>query len=80
MKRRKQEFHEYIKTKLAGDYAVELHRLLNKIKPRHIVLENTGETRRPSEGEYVFNNGNLCLCRKPERWGNEHEIWREVKE
>ena len=54
--------------------------IVEKIQPRRIVLEETGEVRRPKEGEYVFNNGNLCLCRKPERWGNEHQIWRTVEE
>ena len=47
---------------------------------RRIVLEETGKTGQPEVGEYVFNNGNLCLCRKPERWGNEHEIWRIVED
>lgn len=53
---------------------------LRRIQPRRIVLEDTGELRQPQEGEYVENNGNYCLCRKPERWGNEHKIWREIKE
>ena len=44
--------------------------IVEKIKPRSIVLEDTGEVRQPKEGEYVFNNGNLCLCRKPERYGS----------
>ena len=46
---------------------------------RTITIQDTGEIRQPKEGEYVFNNGNLCLCRKPERWGNEHEIWAKIK-
>ena len=54
--------------------------VVEKIKPKRIILEATGEVRQPVTGEYVHNNGNLCLCRKPERWGREHEIWREVKE
>ena len=45
-----------------------------------IVLKNTGEIRKPEIGEYIQNNGNFCKCHKPERWGYEHEIWREVKE
>ncbi len=53
---------------------------IEKIQPRSIKVADTGEVRQPKEGEYVFNNGNLCLCRKPERWGNEHQIWRLVKE
>ena len=54
--------------------------VVERIKPKRIILEATGEVRQPVTGEYVHNNGNLCLCRKPERWGREHEIWREVKE
>ena len=54
--------------------------IVEEIKPKRIILEATGEVRQPVTGEYVHNNGNLCLCRKPERWGREHEIWREVKE
>lgn len=53
--------------------------IIEKIPPRRIVLEDTGEIRQPSAGDYVFNNGNFCLCRKPDRWGNEHEIWRVVE-
>lgn len=53
---------------------------ITKKQPRRIVLEETGKTGQPEVGEYVFNNGNLCLCRKPERWGNEHEIWRIVED
>lgn len=49
-------------------------------KRQSIKIQDTGETRKPKEGEYVHNNGNLCLCRKPERWGNEHEIWKKVQD
>ena len=44
-----------------------------------ITLINTGLTRQPHSGEYVSNNGNFCLCRKPERWGNEHKIWIDIE-
>lgn len=54
--------------------------VVEKIHPRRIVLEETGEIRRPEIGEYIQNNGNFCKCHKPERWGYEHEIWKEVKE
>lgn len=40
--------------------------IVERIKPRRVVLEDTGEIRQPSAGDYVFNNGNFCLCRKPE--------------
>lgn len=53
---------------------------LKKKHPRRIVLEETGETRKPKAGEYIQNNGNYCLCRKPDRWGNEHEIWQVVED
>lgn len=55
-------------------------RMKKKQPPRRIVLEETGQVRKPMEGEYVQNNGNYCLCRKPERWGNEHEIWKIVED
>lgn len=54
--------------------------VVRKKQPRRIVLEETGQVRKPMEGEYVQNNGNYCLCRKPERWGNEHEIWKIVED
>ena len=54
--------------------------IVQKTQPRRIVLEETGEVRKPEIGEYIQNNGNFCKCHKPERWGHEHEIWREVKE
>lgn len=53
---------------------------IRKKHPRRIVLESTGETRKPKAGEYIQNNGNYCLCRKPDRWGNEHEIWQAVED
>lgn len=54
--------------------------IVRKKQPRRIVLESTGETRKPKAGEYIQNNGNYCLCRKPDRWGNEHEIWQAVED
>lgn len=66
---------------IVENYALTIFALIvEKIKPRSIKVADTGEIRQPKEGEYVFNNGNLCLCRKPERWGNEHQIWRVVEE
>ena len=53
---------------------------LKKKQPHRIVLEETGEIRKPKAGEYIQNNGNYCLCRKPDRWGNEHEIWQAVED
>ena len=60
--------------------AMASYLVVEKIKPKRVILEATGEIRQPEAGEYVQHNGNFCLCRKPERWGCEHEIWREVKE
>ena len=54
--------------------------IISKKQPRRIVLEETGETRKPKAGEYIQNNGNYCLCRNPDRWGNEHEIWKIVED
>ena len=64
-----------------SEHAIYASKVLAKKKqPRRIVLEETGQVRKPMEGEYVQNNGNYCLCRKPERWGNEHEIWKIVED
>jgi len=54
--------------------------IVRKKQPRRIVLEESGEIRKPKAGEYIQNNGNYCLCRKPDRWGNEHEIWKIVED
>lgn len=54
--------------------------IVREKQPRQIVLESTGETRKPKAGEYIQNNGNYCFCRKPDRWGNEHEIWKIVED
>ena len=54
--------------------------IVSKKQPSRIVLEETGQVRKPMDGEYVQNNGNYYLCRKPERWGNDHEIWKIVED
>ena len=54
--------------------------VVRKKQPRRIVLEETGEVRKPKAGEYIHHNGNYCFCRKPDRWGNEHEIWKIVED
>jgi len=63
-----------------GDKAGKLRKKYSHPQTRRIVLEETGETRKPKAGEYIQNNGNYCLCRKPDRWGNEHEIWQVVED
>lgn len=63
-----------------GDKAGKLRKKYSHPQTRRIVLESTGETRKPKAGEYIQNNGNYCLCRKPDRWGNEHEIWQAVED
>jgi len=63
-----------------GDKAGKLRKKYSHPQTRRIVLESTGETRKPKAGEYIQNNGNYCLCRKPDRWGNEHEIWQVVED
>jgi len=54
--------------------------VVEKIKPKRIVLECTGEVRRPEAGEYTHYNGNFTLCREPGLWRESYQIWREVKE
>lgn len=54
--------------------------IVEKIKPRRIVLEDTGEVRKPEAGEYTQYNGNFTLCRDPGLWRESYQIWREVKE
>jgi len=54
--------------------------VVEKIKPKRIVLECTGEVRRPEVGEYAQYGDSFTLCRDQDRWGCEHEIWRKVKE
>lgn len=55
--------------------------VVEKIKPKRIILEATGEVRRPEAGEYVrTKEGTFCLRKNPGGWVGEYEIWREVKE
>jgi len=54
--------------------------IVEKLKPKRIVLEYTGEIRRPEVGEYAQYGDSFTLCRDQDRWGCEHEIWRKVKE
>ena len=66
---------------VASSSFIDQRLIIEKIQPRRIVvLVETGEVRRPNIGEYIQTNGNYCKCYKPERWGSEHEIWREVKD
>ena len=63
-------------SKCSGSYTNQFI-ILEKIQPRRIVLEDTGEANfTDDEGEYKkqwFSDGRLCLHRS-------HNIWREVKE
>ncbi len=58
------------------------HLVVEKIKPKRIVLEDTGEFRRPAAGEYVLHSGcSFTKCNSPHAWGDTKcGIWREVKE
>lgn len=58
------------------------HLVVEKIKPKRIVLEDTGEFRRPAAGDYVLSaGGSFSKCTVPHVWVNTKcEIWREVKE
>ena len=39
-------------------------------------LCNTGEIRQPRAGEYVHRNGDFLLCRNPDEFGDDSEVWR----
>ena len=54
--------------------------IVEKIKPRRIVLEETDELRRVNNGEYYYHNG-YALCRPfPSPTDLEFKIWRVVEE
>ena len=54
--------------------------IVEKIKPRRIVLEETDEIRRVNNGEYYYHNG-YALCRPfPSPTDLEFKIWRVVEE
>lgn len=53
--------------------------IVEKIKPRRIVLEKTGEVRRALPGEWCENEkGEIWYS--PTRVGVDHKIWRVVEE
>lgn len=55
--------------------------IVEKIKPKRIILESTGEVRRIKEREYARYNGMFVPCMNPDHGLEyEYEIWREVKE
>jgi hypothetical protein len=54
--------------------------IVEKIKPKRIVLECAGEVRRPEVGEYVQHGSSFTRCSETDFWGDGREIWREVKE
>jgi len=69
-----------VEQSLCGSRASYL--VVEKLKPKRIVLEDTGEFRRPAAGDYVLGNGgSFSKCNVPHAWGDTKcEIWREVKE
>lgn len=52
--------------------------IVEKIKPRRIVLENAG-IGKPRIGDYVFHIGGFCMCDDPNNFGSDHQIWRVVE-
>lgn len=55
--------------------------IVERIKPKRIVLECTGEVRRIKEREYARYNGMFIPCMNPDHdLEYEYEIWHEVKE
>lgn len=43
-----------------------------------VTLRDTGEVRKPRIGEYVLTEGGYYLCKKPEVWSEECQIWKVV--
>ena len=61
--------------------AMASYLVVEKIKPKRVILEATGEVRKPVIGEYVLHLGSsFTRCNSPDAWGMKCEIWREIKE
>lgn len=66
-------------TTVTNEGWTELRLIVEKIKPRRIVLEETDESpRRAEPGEYYFDD--YGIIRASGRTSNNYKIWREVKE
>lgn len=53
--------------------------IVEKIKPRRIVLEETDEIRRVNNGEYYYHNGYALCWPSPSPTDLEYKIWRVVE-
>ena len=53
--------------------------IVEKIKPRRIVLENAG-IGKPRIGDYIYHRGGFSECDNPGNFGSNHQIWRIVEE
>lgn len=53
--------------------------IVEKIKPRRIVLEETDEIRRVNNGEYYYHNGYALCWPFPPPTDLEFKIWRVVE-
>lgn len=51
-----------------------------KKQPRRIILEDTGDRRKPKIGEYVCNSNMFYKVFNPENYSDASNIWREIKE
>lgn len=81
---RKGEFYFFDGEILEADYSHNQWRqrlLVEKIKPRRIVLEETGEFREACEGEWIEeDDGGILKWCLDDNSKYKYKIWREVKD
>lgn len=53
--------------------------IVEKIQPRRIVLEETGEFRKAVKGEFCEDENGLIFSTQYDLSSREYKIWREVK-
>lgn len=65
---------------MAGNDRHSMRIIVEKIKPRRIVLEETGEFRCGKKGEYCEQTNGMIWLNINNHTTNAYKIWREVKE
>lgn len=72
------DFYLNEQCEIVENYALKIFALIvEKIKPRRIVLEDTGEVRQGVCGEWFYKYGTFTLIPEGETTGRV-EIWREI--
>ena len=75
------DFYLNEQCEIVENYALKIFALIvEKIKPRRIVLEETDEIRRVNNGEYYYHNGYALCWPFPSPTDLEFKIWRVVEE